>query len=536
MSAAINIQCQPTPLMFVQSGAVIGIQEDEGFAPVKDEAGNSCSLMRPSLRSTAMKTTFPLPMKTAALFSVSLALAISALARSTIVPIPFSAEPSTNSLGQGDWLIANSTNNNTGTQTTKRVSAAFFAGVTNPVFQTGPMPTWSMQLTNQQGISGIGGIEGGYIGATNLGDLLFKCNYSSSPSTSSNMFVISFLAENELIGEISAWPCHSGTDPEFILENPNGTMAFGAQAFQIGIGTELPSFMYMQAESHYSMVGSTNFTISVPLLFTPYIWTNGGYLSAGSLSPNYYPGLMCYASDGDGDATLGIFSSISTSHNDPVTGNVQQHGFTVGPHPGFAFSGGLTNNGVAGLTTNAPSGAALTVQNGIVTTCSGGGGLTTNIWLNPSTILSIQGGVIVGCTGLDPVVTNYVALAGITDPNAKLAVNTLVASLKSDGTWTNIQAAYPFMGTNGAQQAINLVGTTNFNITWEGTNFFTTNGVTGDGFGGYGSTHYSGLTNGMTTNSAHIYVYQSATNPPPHGADTEAIFMGVLDSPSYHGD
>ena len=67
-------------------------------------------------------------MKTALLISLSLALALSGLA-ATITPVPYSSEPSTNTIKATDWFIVNVTNTGAGSQSTKRASVG--GAVTN---------------------------------------------------------------------------------------------------------------------------------------------------------------------------------------------------------------------------------------------------------------------------------------------------------------------------------------------------------------------------------------------------------------------
>jgi hypothetical protein len=40
VTAAVNIQCQPSPLMFAMSGPLVAVQTDEAGQIQSDEAGN----------------------------------------------------------------------------------------------------------------------------------------------------------------------------------------------------------------------------------------------------------------------------------------------------------------------------------------------------------------------------------------------------------------------------------------------------------------------------------------------------------------
>lgn len=91
-------------------------------------------------------------------------------------------------------------------------------------------------------------------------------------------------------------------------------------------------------------------------------------------------------------------------------------------------------------------------------------------------------------------VTAFLAAAGVSDPTIGAALDTLVATLKSDGIWTKLDAIYPFVGGTAFTHKFNLKNPADtdaaFRITWAGTVTHDANGITGDGSTGYGNTHY----------------------------------------------
>jgi hypothetical protein len=88
------------------------------------------------------------------------------------------------------------------------------------------------------------------------------------------------------------------------------------------------------------------------------------------------------------------------------------------------------------------------------------------------------------------------------------AINHFVQALKSDGTWTNCDAIYPFVGASAASHALNLKST-NYSIFWHGAMTHDANGVTGDGSTGYGDTQFlPAAANGQfQKDSAHLFAY-----------------------------
>jgi hypothetical protein len=93
----------------------------------------------------------------------------------------------------------------------------------------------------------------------------------------------------------------------------------------------------------------------------------------------------------------------------------------------------------------------------------------------------------------DSNVQDYVTAAGIGSLAVKSALQAFVTKLKSDGTWNQFTngAIYPFAAGNAAGNALNLVNTNTYKITWAGSLTHSAAGVKGDGSSGYGDTHWT---------------------------------------------
>jgi hypothetical protein len=101
---------------------------------------------------------------------------------------------------------------------------------------------------------------------------------------------------------------------------------------------------------------------------------------------------------------------------------------------------------------------------------------------------------------------NRVAAAGGTlTLTEKTAVNTLVVTMKADGTWTPMKAIYPMVGASAAACAQNLKSssfTGSFTSGWT----FSANGVQGNGTSAYMDTNFAPSSN-LTLSSGHDSVY-----------------------------
>jgi len=120
-------------------------------------------------------------------------------------------------------------------------------------------------------------------------------------------------------------------------------------------------------------------------------------------------------------------------------------------------------------------------------------------WFSPGgeTNVNVESAAIFndGSYVVDADATSYSSRAGLS-AGVAAAMNTFVMSLKSDGTWTNLAAIYPF-ASSGTSNALNVVST-NYQLALQGTILtndatgFTPNGTNGYADTGFQLTNYSG--------------------------------------------
>tara|TARA_R110000772_G_scaffold180450_1_gene291742 strand:- start:1848 stop:2687 length:840 start_codon:yes stop_codon:yes gene_type:complete len=100
----------------------------------------------------------------------------------------------------------------------------------------------------------------------------------------------------------------------------------------------------------------------------------------------------------------------------------------------------------------------------------------------------------------------FFTATGITDATIKSAINTLVVTMKADGTWTKMYALYPFVGGTASTNSYNLIDTTAYTLSYTGAVTHNSDGITGNG--GYADTGLnivSDVTNYKT--DQHISLY-----------------------------
>jgi hypothetical protein len=108
--------------------------------------------------------------------------------------------------------------------------------------------------------------------------------------------------------------------------------------------------------------------------------------------------------------------------------------------------------------------------------------------------------------GNDPAAQAFIDATGISGSNAT-AVNQLVLDLKSYSLWTKMVAIYPLVGGTSSSTSYNLVDTTTYQVTWNGTLTFASTGVAGNGTTGWGNTNLNPTTNGTMNSGAHMSQY-----------------------------
>lgn len=110
----------------------------------------------------------------------------------------------------------------------------------------------------------------------------------------------------------------------------------------------------------------------------------------------------------------------------------------------------------------------------------------------------------------------FINAAGITDNTQKVAINTLVKSLKNNGLWTKMVAIYPIVGGTATTHKFNLKNPADTNaayrITFSGTITHSSNGFICTANSGYGNTNLT-PSSALSLNDTHVSVYsRTSTN------------------------
>jgi hypothetical protein len=104
----------------------------------------------------------------------------------------------------------------------------------------------------------------------------------------------------------------------------------------------------------------------------------------------------------------------------------------------------------------------------------------------------------------------FITAAGITDPTQQSAINTLVISMKANGTWTKCNAIYPMVGGTATTCKFNLKNPLDtdaaFRLNFQGGWSFSANGALPNGTNAYADTLLNPTTT-LTLNSSHISYY-----------------------------
>ena len=138
----------------------------------------------------------------------------------------------------------------------------------------------------------------------------------------------------------------------------------------------------------------------------------------------------------------------------------------------------------------------------------------------PAYILPLMG------SELDADARAFLSAANITNQTQRLAINTLVVSLKNEGLWSLFTAIYPMVGGTAATHIYNLKNPSQYNLTFSGTWTHSSTGALPNGVNAYASTGINTSTV-LTQNNNHI-AYYSRSNT---AAGTIAkISMGAYDN------
>ena len=123
---------------------------------------------------------------------------------------------------------------------------------------------------------------------------------------------------------------------------------------------------------------------------------------------------------------------------------------------------------------------------------------------------------------------NFLTASGLqNDTTIKYAINSFVQDLKINNLWDKLYAAYPLVGSTSQSQAINLVDTGSYNITWYSSSFwgFDDTGATSDAANLTFATTNWAPTDAPTpfSDTAHLSVYSRTDNAGGYDMGGEAI-------------
>lgn len=104
----------------------------------------------------------------------------------------------------------------------------------------------------------------------------------------------------------------------------------------------------------------------------------------------------------------------------------------------------------------------------------------------------------------------FINAAGITDNTQKVAINTLVKSLKNAGLWTKMYAVYPIVGGTATTHKFNLKDPRDldaaFRLVFSGTITHSSSGMVGNGSTGYANTKLTPSST-LSLNDTHASFY-----------------------------
>ncbi len=118
--------------------------------------------------------------------------------------------------------------------------------------------------------------------------------------------------------------------------------------------------------------------------------------------------------------------------------------------------------------------------------------------------------------GFDPSAIAFINAAGITNNIQKVAINTLVVSLKANNIWTKIKAFYPMVGGTATNHKYNLKDPRDLDIAFR-LNFIggwthSSTGALPNGSTGYANTFFTPSSNFSGQNNKTLFYYGAGTN------------------------
>ena len=129
-----------------------------------------------------------------------------------------------------------------------------------------------------------------------------------------------------------------------------------------------------------------------------------------------------------------------------------------------------------------------------------------------------------------PLTTAFLTATGITDTTIETALNDMETSLSSSALTDKLLFLYPLVGGTADTTKYNFMDTSAYNVTWDGSNIFSSDGVQSDGssFGATGATLTGSLAGYYQTGSFGAYLSGSNLVQTPLGAGP--VFMNLPDA------
>ena len=119
---------------------------------------------------------------------------------------------------------------------------------------------------------------------------------------------------------------------------------------------------------------------------------------------------------------------------------------------------------------------------------------------------------ILSSAPIDPDAQAFIMEAGITSALEQGAINDLVIGLKADSLWEKMLAIYPFVGGSPTTCKYNLKNTATFELVFNGTWAFSSNGIQPNGIDTYANTNFIPSSSGWLLGSSSISAYSRTNN------------------------
>lgn len=119
-----------------------------------------------------------------------------------------------------------------------------------------------------------------------------------------------------------------------------------------------------------------------------------------------------------------------------------------------------------------------------------------------------------------PLTTAFLTATGISDSTIISSLNTMETDLSTAGLTSKLLFLYPLVGGTADTTKYNFMDTSAYNVTWDGSNIFSSDGVQSDGssFGATGATLTGSLAGYYQTGSFGAYLSGSNLTQTPLGA------------------